>query len=112
MVNTEQLAVVEQRIANENKSTGLAYVLWLFTGVLGIHNFYVGRPGLGAAEPLLFVVGIAASINGSFVGPVCLGLCGLLLFFDLFTLPGAIGRHREQLRKQYIAEFAAQPPPT
>ena len=62
MVSTEQLAVVEQRIANENKSTALAYVFWLFTGILGIHNFYIGRSKLGLVE-LMFGLGGAASLG-------------------------------------------------
>jgi TM2 domain-containing membrane protein YozV len=62
MVSTEQLAVVEQRIANENKSTALAYVFWLFTGILGIHNFYIGRLKLGIVE-LMFGLGGAASLG-------------------------------------------------
>ena len=61
MVTTEQLVVVEQRIANENKSTALAYVFWLFTGILGIHNFYIGRLKLGLVE-LMFGLGGVASL--------------------------------------------------
>jgi TM2 domain len=52
-LSTEQLAIVEQRIANENKGTALAYVLWFFIGTLGIHNFYIGRSILGLAELIL-----------------------------------------------------------
>jgi TM2 domain-containing membrane protein YozV len=117
VVSAEHLSVVEQRVANEDKSTGLAYVLWFFTGLLGIHNFYIGRVVLGILEPGLILLG--AILLGGGAGAksggtgafaiLCFLASGILLFLDLFTVPGAIRKHRERLRKQYIAEFASQP---
>lgn len=46
------------------KSRGIYIILGLFFGMLGIHNFYVGRLGVGAAQLLItlilgwFVVGL------------------------------------------------------
>ncbi|GAH49677.1 unnamed protein product [marine sediment metagenome] len=51
------------------KTTGTAYALWFFLGWLGIHKFYLGKPFTG----ILYAC--------------TLGLCGIGLFFDLFTLP-------------------------
>ncbi|GIG53363.1 TM2 domain-containing protein [Demequina activiva] len=51
------------------KSLLLAYVLWLFLGVLGIHQFYLGKTGRG----LLYLF--------------TLGILGIGVIIDLFTLP-------------------------
>lgn len=54
------------------KSVGLAYVLWFFLGVLGIHHFYLGKVGRG----LLWLL--------------TAGLFGIGLLVDLFTLPAQV----------------------
>lgn len=51
------------------KSLLLAYVLWFFLGVLGIHQFYLGKVGRGLLY--LFTAGIL----------------GIGVIIDLFTLP-------------------------
>lgn len=54
------------------KSLGLAYVLWLFLGVLGIHQFYLGKIGRG----ILYLL--------------TAGLFGIMVVIDLFTLPSQV----------------------
>jgi TM2 domain-containing membrane protein YozV len=54
------------------KSVGVAYVLWFFLGVLGVHQFYLGRVGRGVSY--IFTLGWLA------VG----------LIIDLFTLPSQV----------------------
>jgi TM2 domain-containing membrane protein YozV len=38
------------------KSTGIAYLLWLFLGGIGGHKFYLGRPLVGGLYLLMFVL--------------------------------------------------------
>ena len=38
------------------KSTGIAYLLWLFFGGIGAHKFYLGRPWVGGLYILMFVL--------------------------------------------------------
>jgi TM2 domain-containing membrane protein YozV len=52
------------------KSLGVAYVLWFFLGVLGVHQFYMGKIGRG----ILYL------LTG--------GVFGIMVIWDLFTLPG------------------------
>lgn len=61
------------------KSVGVAYLLWFFLGFLGIHQFYLGRNGMGLAYLLLTVL----------LGWVGLGLVivGVALLVDLFLIP-------------------------
>jgi TM2 domain-containing membrane protein YozV len=54
------------------KSTGTAYLWWLFLGGFGVHKFYLGRPGWGIVYALT------------------LGLLGMGLLYDLFTMPSQV----------------------
>lgn len=54
------------------KSTGTAYLWWLFLGAFGAHKFYLGRPGMGVLYLCTF------------------GLFWLGLLWDLFALPSQV----------------------
>lgn len=57
------------------KGNRVIYILlWFFFGFFGIHNFYVGRMGVGILELILTITGIGALVT-----------C-ILLLFDLFLL--------------------------
>lgn len=51
------------------KDVGIAYVLWLLLGILGGHQFYLGKTGRGVLYLLTF------------------GVLGIGVIVDLFTLP-------------------------
>lgn len=68
-------APVPVQIANVNsKSIGVAYVLWFFFGIFGVHQFYLGKTGRG----LGYLLTAAWGLVGWFV--------------DLFTLPSQVKR--------------------
>ncbi len=54
------------------KSLGIAYALWLLLGVLGVHQFYLGKTGRG----ILYLL--------------TAGLFGIMWLIDLFTLPSQV----------------------
>ncbi|MHC5113700.1 MAG: TM2 domain-containing protein [Planctomycetota bacterium] len=57
-----------------NKSTGVAYLLWFFLGCWGGHRFYLGRKGSG--------LGMAGLWLGSLVTtPIVIGFIGFLALF-------------------------------
>ncbi len=60
------------------KSVGVAYVLWFFLGVLGVHKFYLGKTGIGVSY--IFT----------------LGWLGIGLIIDLFTLPSQVRKANGQ----------------
>jgi TM2 domain-containing membrane protein YozV len=60
------------------KSVGVAYLLWFFFGVIGVHQFYLGRTGRGVSY--IFTLGWLT------VG----------LWIDLFTLPRQVRRANGQ----------------
>lgn len=68
-------APVPVQIANVNsKSIGVAYTLWFFFGIFGVHQFYLGKTGRG----LGYLLTAAWGLVGWFV--------------DLFTLPAQVKR--------------------
>lgn len=54
------------------KDVAIAYILWFFLGVLGVHHFYLGKVGRGVLWLLTA------------------GLFGIGLIVDLFTLPSQV----------------------
>lgn len=63
------------------KSKGVAYILWLLFGWLGVHRFYAGRTGSGLAQLLLSL---------SVVG---LGVTIIWWLIDAFLVPDMINSH-------------------
>jgi len=61
---------------------GIAYALWFFLGQLGLHRFYLGRVGSGAAQLLLGIVGWATV--WVVIGFVPLAVLWIWLLVDLF----------------------------
>jgi TM2 domain-containing membrane protein YozV len=67
---------------NASKSTGVAYFLWFFLGGLGVHRFYLRKTGTGALVLLCTLIGIFTLFP--------LIATGLILIYDLFTLPSQV----------------------
>jgi TM2 domain-containing membrane protein YozV len=63
------------------RSVLVAYILWFFLGLLGVHRFYCGR----------VVSGLIWFLTG--------GLLGLGWLIDIFLIPGMVDRaNRESIR--------------
>ena len=105
-LSTNELTLIETRLANERKSVVAAYLLFLFLGGLGIHNFYLGRILLGVIELLLSLLGtiliFAAGLGIVFLIPLV-----ILLFIDLFIIPGGI-RKNLGMRRRELTESMKQ----
>ena len=52
----QEQMLVEQRVTNEAKSAGTAYLLWFFLGLFSAHRFYLGRPGSAFLQILSYFV--------------------------------------------------------
>lgn len=112
-ISTEQLLLIEARVANEKKSVGLAYLLWFFLGALGIHNFYLGKILLGLFELLGGGVAIGLLVTGAlaggaagglaFLGILCLIVWGAAYIVDLFLIPRRVRLHSQRLRERYMS---------
>jgi len=84
------------------KSTGIAYVLWFFTGGLGGHRFYLGRIGSAVAQLALTILGWTLLLAAGF-GLLLLIPLGIWLLVDLFLIPGMAGDHNRQLMQRLNA---------
>ena len=85
-----ELQLVEQRVANDAPSTGLAYVLWFFLWWISAHRFYTGRTGTAILQILSYFV-----------------LIGFLwAFIDLFLIPGMVRDKKEAIRNQVMTQLA------
>ncbi|WP_201774762.1 TM2 domain-containing protein [Demequina salsinemoris] len=54
------------------KDTFVTYILWFFFGILGVHQFYMGKVGRG----ILYL------LTG--------GVLGIMVIWDLFTIPAQV----------------------
>ncbi len=68
----------DRQIVKTAKSRGIYIILGIFFGLLGIHNFYAGRYGVGAIQLLI------TGILGWFV--VGLFITAFWVIYELFTV--------------------------
>ncbi len=95
-LSTAEQTLIEQRVTEDAKTSGVAYILWLFLGGLGAHRFYIGRPGSGLAIFALMVLGVA--LTPSPVGSLFLVIGVSWVMVDLFLIPGMIQSQTDAVR--------------
>lgn len=54
--STEDLILIEQRVANRKKSAAAAYLLWFFVGWISAHRFYLGKPATAILQILSYLI--------------------------------------------------------
>ncbi|MCE6951557.1 TM2 domain-containing protein [Cereibacter sphaeroides] len=104
-LTVQQQMLVEQRLANDKKSTLVAYLLWFFTGGLGGHRFYLGRTGSAVGMIALTVLGLLTSVI--YVGLILLVIVGIWVLVDAFLIPGMIESLTRDARVRISDELAA-----
>jgi TM2 domain-containing membrane protein YozV len=90
--------LIEQRVTNEAKSTGAAYLLWFFLGTLGAHRFYLGRTGTAVTQLLMTIIGWLTVVL--VVGIFILIAVGIWLLVDAFLIPGMIRDKQDEIRRR------------
>ena len=101
-LSTQQQILIEQRVTNEAKSAGVAYLLWFFLGTLGVHRFYLGRKGSGLVRLHLTIVGWLTIVF--VIGFFLLALMGIWLFVDLFLIPGMVMKQKDDVRARLTTQ--------
>jgi len=91
-LTTGELQLIEQRVTNDGPSTGAAYLLWFFLGILSAHRFYLGRPGTAILQILSYFI-----------------LVGFLWWLiDAFLIQGMIRSKRDGVRHRLTTDMLAR----
>jgi TM2 domain-containing membrane protein YozV len=69
----------------ERKSAGVAYLVWLISGLLGAHRLYLGRPVSAAAMCAITLVSLALAQTG--LGLLGFAATGAWAMADLLLIP-------------------------
>lgn len=83
-VNNGVVGEVVTQSTISNKSKVAAALLCFFLGMFGIHRFYLGYGGSGAAMLILGILGWLTM--GIFVGFIFLGIVGIWEVIDFFRI--------------------------
>lgn len=86
-LTSEQLQLLASEMSKKQKTGGIAWLLWFFTGGIGGHRFYLGRTGTGVAMLLT------------------LGGLGIWTLVDLFLLSSMIRDTNEKVENEIISEI-------
>lgn len=105
-ISTQEQMLIEQRVTNEAKSTGAAYLIWFFLDGLGGHRFYLGKTGSAVVMLILFVVGLATLVVA--VGGILLVIVGIWALVDAFLIPGMIQQQKDEVRRRLTMDALAR----
>lgn len=83
-LTAEQLSMVQSEFDKKQKSKGIAFVLWLFTGGIGGHRYYMGDIG--------YALGMTVTLGG----------LGLWTLIDAFLISGRIEQKNEEIESNII----------
>ena len=103
-MDTQQQILVEQRVNNEKKSTGVAYLLFLFLGGFGAHRFYLGKTGSAVAILILVIGGML--LSAIIIGIPMLIIGSIWLIVDIFLIPGMVAQDVQRLRDNAMQEIS------
>jgi TM2 domain-containing membrane protein YozV len=96
-MDTQQQMLIEQRIANDAKSTFAAYALWFLFGGFAAHRFYLGHTGSAIAMLLITVVGVFTLFP--------LIITAVWVIVDAFLIPGMVQQHKDGMRQKLAMNF-------
>ncbi len=94
VLSSQDQMPIEQRVSRTARSMRTAYFIWVFTGALGGHRFYLGRLPSGLIMLLLFIVGLITLSAG--VGVLLLAVVWFWTLVDAVLIP-------EMVQEQNIA---------
>ena len=118
-LSDKDLAIFNAELQRQSKNALVAYVLWFFVGIFGVHNFYMGRPAWGlfylllcGAGHLILAGGLVVSMEteksdpatamlgsgAAAIGGSAVVLLYLFMLWDLFTIPRQLRQKEEKVK--------------
>lgn len=85
-LTSEQLVMVQSEVDKKQKSKGIMYALWWFTGGVGGHRYYLGDIG--------YAIGMTLTLGGF----------GLWALVDVFLIGKRLEQKTEELEYQTILQ--------
>lgn len=86
-LTTQELQILSSEMEKRKKSSGTAWLLWIFLGGVGAHRYYLGKTGTAILMTLT------------------LGCLGIWTLIDLFLLSGMIRNTNAEIERQIIEEI-------
>lgn len=107
-LNTQEKALVESQVANNQKNLVVAYILLIFLGEFGLHRYYLSGKYEGPALAQL-ILGIAGWMTVWFL----IGFIPLMIVYtwncvDLFLLPGIAKNQSDKLKESYAERLVLE----
>ncbi|MDG3039675.1 TM2 domain-containing protein [Roseicyclus marinus] len=99
-LTTEQQLLIEQRVANDGKSTLVAYLIWFFAGFFGAHRFYLDKGNSGFLMLVFAVFACAALLGGTLLFLVVPSFVWVVI--DFFLIPSMASQSRDELRTRLM----------
>lgn len=86
-LNSQELLILQSELDKKGKSKTPAWLLWLFTGGIGGHRYYMGDIGYAVAMTLT------------------LGGLGFWSLIDAFLINGAINKKNEEIERDVMVKL-------
>jgi len=112
----QELALLESEFQKRKKSPVVLWLLWLFTGNIGGHRYYLGDKGRAIAHTIVFIVmlviglslmaGAETEIEALIYAPMAFGLClsipALWALIDAFFIGRRLRKKNAEIEQELI----------
>ena len=118
-LNTRELAMLSTEIERRKKSRAVLWVLWLFTGTIGGHRYYLGDKGRALLQTIVFILAIVLGfslmasaeneVESLIYGPMALfmflSVPALWAIIDAFFIGRRLARKNEEIEISIIKQI-------
>jgi TM2 domain-containing membrane protein YozV len=100
VLSSQQQMLIDRQASSKAKSIPLAYLIWVLTGAIGGHRFYLGKISSGLVMLLLFTVGLITLSAG--VGAVILAVVWFWTLVDAVLIPDMVQQQTTDSGWQFV----------
>ncbi|QYA48326.1 TM2 domain-containing protein [Nosocomiicoccus ampullae] len=102
-LSVEQKSYIENYVSNERKSLIIAYVLWFFLGIFGVHRFYVGKTITGLVMLMLgLICGLLTLITFGTLSFITMAPITIWWFIDAVLIIFMVNNYNRRLRSEAL----------